>query len=110
MPTKGDNKMRIIFVDLEKAYDCQSRDLEMMRKGNKRSGKGTRLIIGPGMPHSEVGKSNIFGSRLGCTALNPYLFLLVIYVMADDVINNVHQSMMFEDDNVLCCEDELCMT
>ena len=58
------------------------------------------------MVRIEPGRARAFGNRLGYTAMHPYLFLVVMDVVPDDARKSAHKSMMFEDDSVLCCEDE----
>ena len=55
------------------------------------------------------GESNSFGVEVGlrqCSALSPYLFLLLMDVLTQDVRKDVPGSMMFADDIVLCGDDE----
>ena len=42
--------------------------------------------------------------------ISPYLFLLLIDVLTEDVRKDVHGAMMFADDIVLCGDDETHMT
>ena len=60
---------------------------------------------------STAGESNSFGGGLHQgSALSPYLFLLLMDVLTEDVRNDVPGSMMFADDIVLCGDDETDMT
>ena len=62
---------------------------------------------------SAVGESNIFGVEVGLhegSALSPYLFLLLMDVLTEDVRKDVPGSMMVVDDIVLCGDDETDMT
>ena len=54
---------------------------------------------------SAAGESNSFGVAVGLhqgSALSPYLFLLLVDVLTQDVRKDVPGSMMFADDIVLC--------
>ena len=58
---------------------------------------------------SAAGESNTFGVEVGLhqgSALSPYLFLLLMDVLTQDVRKDVPGSMMFADDIVLCGDDE----
>ena len=60
-----------------------------------------------------AGESNSFGVEVGLhqgSALSPYLFLLLMDVLTEDVRKDVPGSMMFADDIVLCGDDETDMT
>ena len=62
---------------------------------------------------SAAGESNSFGVEVGLyqgSALSPYLFLLLMDVLTQDVRKDVPGSMMFADDIVLCGDDETDMT
>ena len=62
---------------------------------------------------SVAGKSNSFGVEVGLhqgSALSPYLFLLLMDVLTEDVRKDVPGSKMFADDIVLCGDDETDMT
>ena len=62
---------------------------------------------------SAAGESNSFEVEVGRhqgSALSPYLFLLLMDVLTEDVRKDVHGSMMFADDIVLCGDDETDMT
>ena len=62
---------------------------------------------------SAAGESNSFGVEVGLhqgSALSPYLFLLLMDVLTEDVRKDVPGSMMFADDIVLCGDDETDMT
>ena len=73
-----------------------------MQNSSAQCGRGEQLFWGEG-PISEVGLHQ--GS-----ALSPDLFLLLMDVLTDDVKRDVHGSMMFADDIVLCGDDETDMT
>ena len=63
--------------------------------------------------HSAAGESNSFGVEVGLhqgSALSPYLFLLLMDVLTEDVRKDVPESMLFADDIVLCGDDETDMT
>ena len=62
---------------------------------------------------SAAGESNRFGLEVGLhqgSALSPYLFLLLMDVLTEDVRKDVPGSMMFAGDIVLCGDDETGMT
>ena len=62
---------------------------------------------------SAAGESNSFGVEVGLhqgSALSPYLFLLLMDVLTQDVRKDVPGSMIFADDIVLCGDDETDMT
>ena len=85
-----------------------------MLKGTKRAGKvhqnSSRHVPGcKTVVCSAAGESNSFGVEVGLpqgSALSPYMFLLLMDVLTDDVIKDVPGSMMFAYDNVLCGDDE----
>ena len=55
------------------------------------------------------GESNIFRVEVGLhprSAMNPYLFLLLMDVLTEDVRKDVPGSMVFAHDIVLCGDDE----
>ena len=61
------------------------------------------------MVRGVAGERNNFGVDVGLhqgSALSPYLFLLLMDVLTEDVRNDVPGSMMFADDIVLCGDDE----
>ena len=56
-----------------------------------------------------AGESNSFGVDAGLhqgSTLNPYLLLLLMDVLTEDVRKDVPASKMFADDIVLCGDDE----
>ena len=62
---------------------------------------------------SADGKSNSFGVEVGLhkgSTISPYLFLLLVDVLTQDVRKDVPGSMMFADGIVLCGDDETDMT
>ena len=62
---------------------------------------------------SSPSESNSFGVYVGLhqdSALNQYLFLLLMYFLIEDVRKDVPESIMFADDIVLCADDETYMT
>ena len=62
---------------------------------------------------SAAGESKSFGLKVGLhqgSALSPYLFLLLMDVLTQDVRKDVPGSMVFADDIVLCSDDETDMT
>ena len=66
--------------------------------------RGCKTVV-----RSAAGESNIFGVEVGLhqgSALRPYLFLLLMDVLTEDVKMDVPGSMMFADDIVLCGDDE----
>ena len=69
-----------------------------MQNSSAPCGRGEQQLWGGG-PTSEVGLHQ--GS-----ALSPDLFLLLMDVLTEDVRKDVHGSMMFADDIVLCGDDE----
>ena len=73
-----------------------------MQNSSAQCGRGEQQIWGGG-PTSEVGLHQ--GS-----ALSPDLYLLLMNVLTEDVRKDVHGSMIFADDIVLCGDDETDMT
>ena len=70
--------------------------------------RGCRTVV-----RSAAGESNSVGVEVGLhqgSALSPYLFLLLMDVLTEDVRKDVPGSMMFADDIVLCGDDETDMT
>ena len=62
---------------------------------------------------SAAGESNSFGVEVGLhqgSALSPYLFLLLMDVLTEDVRKNIPGSTMFADDIVLYGDDVTDMT
>ena len=92
-------------------------DMEML-KGTKKPEKYIRLVQDmyqgcKTVVRSAAGESNNFGVEVGvhqASALSPYLFLLLMDVLTQDVRKDVPGSMMFADDIVLCGDDETDMT
>ena len=88
-----------------------------MLKGTKCAEKYIRIVQDmyrrcKTVVRSATGESNRFGVqvRLLRSALRPDLFLLLMDVLTEDVRKDVHGSMMFADDIVLCGDDETDMT
>ena len=116
---EGQKNIRVTFIDLEKAYDSIPRE-EIWRSSRERNvpGKYIRLIQDmyqgcKTVVRSAAGESNSFGVEVGLhqgSALSPYLFLLLMDVLTQDVRKDVPGSMMFADDIVLCGDDETDMT
>ena len=87
-------------------------------KGTKCAGEVHRLIQDmyqgcKTVVRSASGESNSFGVEVGLrqgSALSPYLFLLLMDVLTQDVRKDVPGLMMFADDIVLCGDDETDMT
>ena len=66
--------------------------------------RGCKTIV-----RSAAGDSNSFGVEVGlhqCSALSPYLFLLLMDVLTEDVRKNVPGSIIFTVDIVICGDDE----
>ena len=116
---EGQKNIRVTFIDLEKAYDSIPRE-EIWRSSRERNvpEKYIRLIQDmyqgcKTVVRSAAGESNSFGVEVGLhqgSALSPYLFLLLMDVLTQDVRKDVPGSMMFADDIVLCGDDETDMT
>ena len=111
--------IRVTFIDLEKAYDRIPRE-EIWRCSRERNVPEKYIRLVPDMyrgcktvVRSAAGESNSFGVEVGLhqgSALSPYLFLLLMDVLTEDVRKDVPGSMMFADDIVLCGDDETDMT
>ena len=116
---EGQKNIRVTFIDLEKAYDSIPRE-EIWRSSRERNVpekyirliqdmyQGCKTVVG-----SAAEESNSFGVEVGLhqgSALSPYLFLLLMDVLTQDVRKDVPGSMMFADDIVLCGDDETDMT
>ena len=70
--------------------------------------RGCKTVV-----RSAAGESNSFGVEVGLhqgSALSPYLFLLLMDVLTEDVRKDIPGSMMFAHDIVLCGDDETEMT
>ena len=112
---EGQKNIRVTFIDLEKAYDSIPSE-EIWRSSRERNvpEKYIRLIQDmyqgcKTVLRSASGESNSFGVEVGLhqgSALSPYLFLLLMDVLTQDVRKDVPGSMMFADDIVLCGDDE----
>ena len=66
-----------------------------MQNSSARCGRGEQQLLGGGRTYR-------FGLK--------HLFLLLMDVLTEDVRKDVHESIMFEDDIVLCGDDETDMT
>ena len=116
---EGQKNIRVTFIDLEKAYDRIPRE-EIWRCSRERNVPEKYIRIVQDMyrgcgtvVRSVAGESNRFGVEVGLhqgSALSPYLFLLLMDVLTEDVRKDVPESMMFADDIVLCGDDETDMT
>ena len=112
----GQKNIRVVtFIDLEKAYNSIPRE-EIWRSSRERNvpEKYIRLVQDmyqgcKTVVRSAAGESNSFGVEVGLhqgSALSPYLFLLLMDVLTEDVRKDVPGPMMFADDIVLCGDDE----
>ena len=116
---EGQKNIRVTFIDLEKAYDSIPRE-EIWRSSRDRHmpEKYIRLIQDMHQGCKTVvrctaGESNSFGVEVGLhqgSALSPYLFLLLMDMLTEDVRKDVPGSIMFADAIVLCGDDETDMT
>ena len=112
---EGLENIRVTFIDLEKAYVSIPRE-EIWRSSRERNvpEKYNRLIQDmyqgcKTVVRSAAGESNSFGVEVGlhqCSALSPYLCLLLMDVLTQNVRKDVPGSMMFADEIVLCGDDE----
>ena len=64
----------------------------------------------PGMQHSSAKINSFVVEVVLHQGLSPYIFLLLMDVLTEDVRKDVPGSMMFPDDIVLCGDDETDMT
>ena len=104
---EGQKNIRVTCIDLEKAYDSIPRE-EIWRSSRERNvpEKYIRLIQDmyqgcKTVVRSAAVESNSFGVEVGLhqgSALSPYLFLLLMDVLTQDVRKDVPGSMMFADD------------
>ena len=70
--------------------------------------RGCKTVV-----RSAAGENNIFGVEVGLhqgSALSPYVLLLLMEVLTEDVRKDVLGSIMLADDIVLCGDDETDMT
>ena len=73
--------------------------------------RGCKTVV-----RSAAGESNSFEVEVGLhrgSAISPYLFLLLMDVLTEDVrkdVGGLPGSMMFADDSVLCGDDETDMS
>ena len=115
---EGQN-IRVTLIDLEKAYDSIPRE-EIWRSSRERNVPEKYIRLSQDMyqgcktvVRSAAGESNSFGVEVGLhqgSPLSPYLFLLLMDVLTQDVRKDVPGSMMFADDIVLRGDDETDMT
>ena len=116
---EGLKNIRMTFIDLEKSYDRIPRE-DIWRCSRERNVpekyirlvqdmyRGCKTVV-----RSAALESNSFGVEVGlhqCSALSPYLFLLLMDVLTEDVRKDVPGSMIFADDIVLCGDDETDIT
>ena len=118
-PKEGQNNIRVTFIDLEKCIRPHTQGGDMgMLKGTKCAEKYIRLVQDMYRGCKTVVRSAAGGEKQlwvdvvlhQCSALSPYLFLLLMDVLTEDVRKDVPGSMMFADVIVLCGDDETDMT
>ena len=108
---EGQKSTRVTFIDLEKAYDRVPREeIWICSREQDVPEKCIRLVqdLYQGcktVVRSAAGESNSFGVEVALHQ-GPYLLLLLMDVLTEDVRKDVPGSMMFTDDIVLCCDDE----
>ena len=109
---EGQKNIRVTFIDLEKAYDHMPRE-EIWRCSREQNVpekyiglvqdmyRGCKTVV-----RSAAGESNSFGVEVGLhqgsAYFSPYLFLLLMDVLTEDVRKDIPGSMMFAADIVLC--------
>ena len=116
---EGQKDIRVIFIDIEKAYDRVPREeiWRCMRERNVPE-KYVKLIQDmyrgcKTKVRSAAGESDSFNVDVGLhqgSALSPYLFVILMDVLTEGVRKEVPESMMFADDIVLCGGREVDMT
>ena len=115
---EGQKNIRVTFIDLEKAYDSIPREEIWRSRERNVPEKYIRLVQDmyqgcKTVVRSAAVRSNSFGVEVGLhqgSALSPYLFLLLMDVLTEDVRKDVPRSMIFADEIVLCSDDETDMT
>ena len=111
---EGQRKIHCTFIDLEKAYDRVPREelVWCMRK-EKVSEKYIRLVLdmykdAETVVRSTAGTSEPFPVKVGLhqgLALSPFLFNIIMDVLAEEIRKESPWQMMFADDVVLCAEE-----
>ena len=116
---RGKKNIRVTFIDLEKAYESIPRE-EIRRSSRERNlpekyislvqdmYQGCKTVV-----RSAAEESNGFGVEDGLhqgSAFSPWLFLLLMDVLTEDVRKGVPGATVFADGIVLCGDDETDMT
>ena len=110
---KGQRELHCVFVDLEKAYDRVPR--EELWYCMRKSGIVEKYVqLVQDMYHgsetvvkSAVGATESFKVKIGLhqgSALNPFLFAVIMNRLADEVRREPPWTMLFADDIVICEE------
>ena len=111
---KRRQKMHIVFVDLEKAYDRVPRSV-VWKVLKERGVAGAYMRVVKDMYDgvttkikTRIGVSDSFEVKVGVhqgSALSPYLFILVLDHLLKGEVKDVPWCMLFADDMVLIAED-----
>ena len=116
---EGQKDICVYFIDLENAYDRVPRE-EIWRTMRERlvPEKYVKLVqdmyTGCRMKVRTVaGESSKFNVEVGLhqgSALSPYLFLILMYVLTERVRKEAPESMLFVDDIAVCADKDVDMT
>ena len=108
---EGQTNMSVVFIDLEKAYDRVPRE-ELWRALRIRRVPEHLISLIKDMyddcstvVRCEAGESEPFGARVGVhqgSTLSPFLFVLLMDVLTEEVALEIPWSIIYADDIMLC--------
>ena len=116
---EGQKDICVTFIDLEKAYDRVPRE-DIWRTMRERLVPEKYVMLVQDMNtgcrtkvRTVAGESSKFNVEVGLhqgSVLSPYLFLILMDVLAERVRKEAPESMLFADDIVLCGDKDVDMT
>ena len=108
---EGQGNMSAVFIDLEKAYDRVPRE-ELWKALRTRKVPEHLVVLIKDMydgcstiVRCEAGESEPFGTRVGVhqgSTLSPFLFVLLMDVLTEEVKLGVPSSIIYADDIMIC--------